>query len=275
MGVPMDHSLRLDGAPPRKAHPAPDFLDLPERTAKPRRTGLTHVLDRGLSVRALESLLETAGAHVDLLKLGWGTAYVSGGVPDKVALCRDAGVRICTGGTLLEIAVHQGRLDRFLDWLRELRIDHVEVSNGSLAMPRERKQEVIRRLAAEFIVIAEVGSKSAQPVPGEWGAEMLGDMAAGAAWVVAEGRESGTIGLFDESGAVHRELVEEIVHAVGAETIIFEAPQRAQAVWLLRHLGPNVNLGNIAPDDVVALETLRRGLRYDTVEFLPEAVRAP
>ena len=270
----MDHSLRLDGSPPRDAAPAPDFLDLPERTSKPRRTGLTHVLDRGLSVRALESLLATAGAHVDLLKLGWGTAYVSAGVRDKVALCRDAGVRISLGGTLLEIAVAQGRLDRYLDWLRELGIDHVEVSNGSLPMAPERKQEVIGRLASEFIVIAEVGSKGTQPLPGQWGAEMLGDMAAGAAWVVAEGRESGTIGLFEEDGSVHRELVEEIVRAVGAETIIFEAPQRQQAVWLLRHLGPNVNLGNIAPEDVVALETLRRGLRYDTLDLLPEPVRA-
>jgi phosphosulfolactate synthase len=271
----MDHSLRLDGLPPADRRPAPpDFLDLPERTVKPRRTGLTHVLDRGLSVRALESLLETAGDHIDLLKLGWGTAYVSGGVRDKVALCRDAGVRISPGGTLLEIAVHQGRLEPYLQWLRELGIDHVEVSNGSLPLTPERKQEVIRRLAAEFIVIAEVGSKRAQPLAGQWGAEMLSDIAAGAAWVVAEGRESGTVGLFDETGAVHRELVEEIVHAVGAETIIFEAPQRAQQVWLLRHLGPNVNLGNIAPDDVVSLETLRRGLRYDTLELLPEAVRA-
>jgi phosphosulfolactate synthase len=141
-------------------------------------------------------------------------------------------------------------------------------------MAPERKQEVIRRLASEFIVIAEVGSKGTQPVPGQWGAEMLGDMAAGAAWVVAEGRESGTIGLFEADGSVHRELVEEIVRAVGAETIIFEAPQRPQAVWLLRHLGPNVNLGNIAPEDVVALETLRRGLRYDTLEFLPTAAPA-
>ena len=270
----MDERLRLDGAPPRDASPAPGFLELPERTAKPRRTGLTHVLDRGLSVRELESLLATAGAHVDLLKLGWGTAYVSAGVRDKVALCRDAGVRISPGGTLLEIAVHQGRLERYLEWLRELGIDHVEVSNGSLPMAPERKQEVIRRLAAEFIVIAEVGSKGTQPVAGQWGAEMLNDMAAGAAWVVAEGRESGTIGLFDEHGDVHRELVEEIVHAVGAETIIFEAPQRAQCVWLLRHLGPNVNLGNIAPDDVVPLETLRRGLRYDTLDLLPVVVKA-
>jgi phosphosulfolactate synthase len=270
-----DHSLRLDGRPPvdRRRH-APDFLELPARTVKPRRTGLTHVLDRGLSVRALESLLETAGEHIDLLKLGWGTAYVSAGVRDKVALCRDAGVRLSPGGTLLEIAVQQGRLDHYLEWLRELGIDHVEVSNGSLPMAPERKQEVIRRLAAEFVVIAEVGSKGAQPVPGQWGAEMLSDMASGAAWVIAEGRESGTIGLFDEHGAIHAELVEEIVHAVGAETIIFEAPRREQQVWLLRHLGPNVNLGNIAPDDVVSLETLRRGLRYDTLELLPDAVRA-
>jgi phosphosulfolactate synthase len=274
MGSSVDHSLRLDGSPPAKAGRAPDFLDLPERTGKPRRTGLTHVLDRGMSVRALESLLATAAAHVDLLKLGWGTAYVSAGVRDKVALCRDAGVRISLGGTLLEIAVHQGRLERYLEWLRELGINHVEVSNGSLPMAPERKQEVIRRLAAEFIVIAEVGSKGEQPVPGAWGAEMLGDMAAGAAWVIAEGRESGTIGLFDESGAVHGELVEEIVHAVGVETIIFEAPRRAQQVWLLQRLGPNVNLGNVAPDDVVPLETLRRGLRYDTLELLPQPARA-
>jgi phosphosulfolactate synthase len=271
----VDHPLRLDGAPPRDASPPPDFLDLPERTEKPRRTGLTHVLDRGLSVRALESLLATAGAHVDLLKLGWGTAYVSAGVRDKVALCRDAGVRISLGGTLLEIAVAQGRLDRYLEWLRELGIDHVEVSNGSLPLARSRKAELISELAREFTVIAEVGSKGTQPVPGQWGAEMLGDMAAGAAWVVAEGRESGTIGLFEADGSVHRELVEEIVRAVGAETIIFEAPQRQQAVWLLRHLGPNVNLGNIAPEDVVALETLRRGLRYDTLELLPEASATP
>jgi phosphosulfolactate synthase len=253
---------------------APDFLDLPERTAKPRRAGITHVLDRGLSARALESLLETAGAYIDLIKLGWGTAYVSRGVRDKVAICREADIAISLGGTLLEVAYEQGRVEHYLEWLRELGIDHVEVSNGSLPMAPERKQEVIRRLANEFIVIAEVGSKGTQPVPGQWGAEMLGDMAAGAAWVVAEGRESGTIGLFEEDGSVHRELVEEIVRAVGAETIIFEAPQRQQAVWLLRHLGANVNLGNIAPEDVVALETLRRGLRYDTLELLPEAVRA-
>ena len=183
----------------------PDFLDLPERTRKPRRAGITHVLDRGMSPLALESLVETAGAHIDLIKLGWGTAYVSRGVRDKVAICRDVGISVCPGGTLLEIAVEQGSVEPYLEWLRVLGIDHIEVSNGSLPIPVEEKRALIARLAAEFTVIAEVGSKGSQPaVAADWVAEMLGDLAAGAALVIAEGRESGTVGLFDSSGAVHR-----------------------------------------------------------------------
>lgn len=263
-------SLRLDGEPPPAGpRPAPDFLALPERTAKPRRSGITHVLDRGLSPLALESLLITAGEHIDLIKLGWGTAYVSGAVADKVAICRDAGIALCPGGTLLEIAAAQDRVDEFADWLHSLAIDHVEVSNGSLPMSRERKAALISRLAGEFTVIAEVGSKSGQAVAGDWCDEMLGDLAAGAALVIAEGRESGTVGLFDASGAVHTDLVEAILHAVGHATVIFEAPQRTQQAWLLRHVGPNVNLGNIGAEDVIALETLRRGLRFDTLDLLP------
>lgn len=253
---------------------APDFLDLPERTAKPRRAGITHVLDRGLSPRALESLLETAGEHIDLIKLGWGTAYVSRGVRDKVAICREASVGISLGGTLMEIAFEQGRVEHYLEWLRELGIDHVEVSNGSLPIAAEDKRALISQLAGEFTVIAEVGSKrSLDAVAEEWVAEMLGDLAAGAALVIAEGRESGTVGLFDASGAVHTELVEAILHAVGREVVIFEAPQRSQQTWLLQHAGPNVNLGNIQPEDVIALETLRRGLRFETLDLLPSAVR--
>ena len=252
-----------------------DFLDLPERTVKPRRAGITHVLDRGMSPLALESLLATAAAHIDLIKLGWGTAYVSNGVSEKVELCRQAGVRVCPGGTLLEIAAHQGRLDRYAEWLRELGIDHVEVSNGSLPISAERKREIIAELAAEFTVIAEVGSKTSKPaVASKWVEEMLGDLAAGAVWVIGEGRESGTVGLFDATGAVHAELVEAILNAVGRETVIFEAPQRAQQAWLLRHVGANVNLGNIGAEDVIALETLRRGLRYDTLDLLPSPERA-
>jgi phosphosulfolactate synthase len=267
-------SLRLDGVPPRRSgRHAPDFLELPERTTKPRRAGITHVLDRGLSPLALESLLITAGEHIDLIKLGWGTAYVSGAVADKVAICRDSGIALCPGGTLLEIAYAQGKVDRYLEWLRSLGIDHVEVSNGSLPMAPARKAELISRLAVEFTVISEVGSKADQDaVAGDWCAEMLSDLAAGAVLVIAEGRESGTVGLFDATGAVHADLVESILRAVGHETVIFEAPQRAQQAWLLRHIGANVNLGNIGAEDVIALETLRRGLRFDTLDLLPEGV---
>src|ERR1044072_9473623 len=187
-------TLRLDGLPPVRHRP-PAFLDLPERTTKPRRAGITHVLDRGLSPLELESLLQTAGEHIDLIKLGWGTAYVTRGVADKVAICREAGVRISLGGTLLEIAVEQGQLEWDLDRIRDLDIDHVEVANGSLPMGAADKRALIRRLAGEFTVIAEVGSKGAQDANAEeWCDEMLGDLASGAAWVIAEGRESGTAG---------------------------------------------------------------------------------
>ncbi|HKH18293.1 MAG TPA: phosphosulfolactate synthase [Solirubrobacteraceae bacterium] len=273
-----DRSLRLDGVPgrpPARRRAAPSFLELPERTEKPRRAGITHVLDRGLSPRSLESLLMTAGRHIDMMKLGWGTAYVSGAVADKVAICRDAGIALCPGGTLLEIAVQQGQLDRYVDWLQDLGIDHIEVSNGSFPMSPGQKSELISQLAGEFTVIAEVGSKSAQTADGHaWCTEMLSDLASGAALVIAEGRETGTVGLFDRTGAVHRELVEQILHAVGPETVIFEAPQRSQQAWLLQHVGPNVNIGNVAAEDVIALETLRRGLRFDTLALLPHDERA-
>ena len=270
-----DRSLRLDGLPPprrRRAIP-PDFLDLPERTSKPRRAGITHVLDRGLSPLALESLLETAGEHIDLLKLGWGTAYVSHGVPRQgraVPRGRRTGL---PGRHAAGDRRRQGRLEQYVEWLRELGIDHVEVSNGSLPIALDDKRELIARLAAEFTVVAEVGSKGeAAAVAEEWVEEMLGDVAAGAVWVIGEGRESGTVGLFDANGAVHADLVDAIVRALGPATVIFEAPQRSQQVWLLQHVGPNVNLGNVHAEDVIALETLRRGLRYDTLDLLPSAV---
>jgi phosphosulfolactate synthase len=270
-------SLRLDGTPPmRSERHTPRFLELPERTGKPRRAGITHVLDRGLSPFGLESLLITAGEHIDLIKLGWGTAYVSGAVADKVAICRDSGIALCPGGTLLEVAVAQGKVDEYVGWLHDLGIDHVEVSNGSLPMAPERKAELIARLAGEFTVISEVGSKSGENADARaWCDEMLRDLAAGAVLVIAEGRESGTVGLFDAAGEVHKDLVEAILRAGGHETVIFEAPQRAQQAWLLRHVDPNVNLGNIGCEDVIALETLRRGLRYDTLDLLPQGSSSP
>jgi phosphosulfolactate synthase len=247
----------------------PGFLSLPERTTKPRATGLTHVIDKGLSPVELRSLIETAGSYIDFLKLGWGTGYVANGVKAKVATCQAAGVHTCLGGTLFEIAVHQGRLAEYVRWLHRLDIDHVEVSDGALDMPVERKQALIRTLAKEFRVIAEVGSKdpTRAVVAAEWAAEMVGDLEAGASLLIAEARESGTVGLYRADGEVREDVVEAIIEVLPAGKIVFEAPRKEQQAWFIRRLGPNANLGNVQPHDALALETLRLGLRADTLDL--------
>lgn len=249
----------------------PGFLALPERSAKPRITGLTHVLDKGLSLVQLQSLIETGGTSIDFIKLGWGTAYVSNGVKAKVAMCRGAGINLCLGGTLFEIAVRQGRLLAYVRWLHRLGIKHIEVSNGAVDLPVQRKRALIRTLSAELRVIAEVGSKdSSRPViAAEWVEEMAGDLEAGASLLIAEGRESGTVGLYHADGEVREELVEAITEALPAGRVLFEAPRKEQQAWLIRRIGSNVNLGNIPPAEVLALETLRLGLRADTLDLLP------
>jgi phosphosulfolactate synthase len=249
----------------------PGFLSLPERTPKPRISGFTHVLDKGLSLVEMQSLIETAGAHIDFIKLGWGTAYVSNGVKAKVALCQQAGIHLCLGGTLFEIAVHQGRVDEYAHWLHRLGIKHVEISNGAIDMGSPRKRELIRMLAKEFRVISEVGSKDPSRAvrASEWVAEMTGDLEAGASMLIAEARESGVVGLYREDGSVREDLVEAIHDALPVSRIVFEAPRKEQQAWFIRQLGANVNLGNIAPGEVLALETLRLGLRADTLDLLP------
>ncbi|MGH8930302.1 MAG: phosphosulfolactate synthase [Egibacteraceae bacterium] len=249
----------------------PGFLTLPERTAKPRITGFTHVLDKGLSLVELRSLIETAGSSIDYIKLGWGTAYVSNGVKAKVATCQSAGINLCLGGTLFEIAVHQDRLGDYVRWLHRLGIKHIEVSNGALDLPIARKRALIRGLSQEFKVISEVGSKDSSQavVAGAWAEEMVGDLDAGASLLIAEGRESGTVGLYQADGQVREDLVEAITEAVPAGRIVFEAPRKDQQSWFIRRVGPNVNLGNIPPTEVLPLETLRLGLRADTLDLLP------
>jgi phosphosulfolactate synthase len=251
----------------------PGFLTLPDRAAKPRSRGFTHVLDKGLSLVALESLVETAGPYIDFVKLGWGTAYVSGGVKAKVAVCQEAGINVCLGGTLFEIVAQQQRVDDYVRWMHRLGLEYVEVSNGALGMPTERKHAFIRELSGEFRVISEVGSKDpAQPVvAADWASEMAADLACGSSLVIAEGRESGTVGLYGAGGEVHSDLVAAIREAVPIESVIFEAPRKDQQAWLIRCMGADVSLGNIAPEEVLALETLRRGLRGDTVDLLPAA----
>ena len=248
------------------------FLDLPERSAKPREQGLTHVLDRGLSVAEVDGLVEVAGHAVDVVKLGWGTALATANLEPKLARYRAHDVPVVLGGTLTELALGQGRVDGLIAWLRELGLRHVEVSDGTLDIPREQKLELIERLAREFVVLSEVGSKDAERImaPYVWVEQIQAELAAGAWKVVTEARESGNAGIYRKDGEVRMGLIDEIAHAVDPERLLFEAPRKEQQVWFLRRFGAEVNLGNIAPDDVLSLETLRLGLRSDTVAAPPD-----
>jgi phosphosulfolactate synthase len=244
------------------------FLDLPERSAKPRDRGLTHVLDKGLSIAGVDGLMEVAGDAVDIVKLGWGTALVTGNLAAKLARYRAHDVPVVLGGTLTEIALRDGRVDGLIAWCKELGIGHVEVSDGTIDLTAERKRELVARLAREFTVFSEVGSKDDERImaPYRWVQEIEAELEAGAWKVIAEARESGTAGIFRPDGEVRMGLIDEIAHAIDPAQMIFEAPQRAQQVWFIRRFGSEVNLGNIAPDDVLSLETLRLGLRSDTME---------
>jgi len=249
------------------------FLELPERAAKPRERGITHVLDRGLSLAQVDSLVEVAGASVDIVKLGWGTAVVSANLLPKLARYRDHGLTVVLGGTLTEVALRQGRIDGLIAWLRELRIAHVEVSDGMITLPPGEKLALIERLAKEFTVLSEVGSKDAQAImaPYRWVAEIEAELAAGAWKVIAEARESGNAGIYRPDGEVRMGLIDEIAHAIDPDRLIFEAPRKAQQAFFLHRFGSNCNLGNIAPGDVLSLETLRLGLRADTFDLGPAA----
>lgn len=250
----------------------PGFLDLPERSAKPRATGLTSVLDRGLSTQEVDAMVEVAGASVDLVKLGWGTALVTGNLTAKLDRYRAHGIPVTFGGTLTEAAIRDDRLDAYTAWLRELGITHVEVSDGTIDLPAERKHEIIRALVGEgFTVLSEVGSKDAQEImaPYRWVELIAAELEAGAWKVIAESRESGTAGIYRADGEVRMGLIDEIAHAIPVERLLFEAPQKDQQVFFLQRFGHEVNLGNIAPADVLSLETLRLGLRSDTMPAEP------
>jgi phosphosulfolactate synthase len=246
--------------------PVADFLDLVARPARPRTAGLTHVLDPGIGPGALADVLAGAGHLIDIWKVGWGTAYVDATLDAKVAGLSAAGIDLCLGGTMLEIAWAQGHTERCLAWAKDAGFTLVEVSRGTVPMTLAEKSALITRAARDFAVLAEVGSKA----PGEmhparhWPVECSSDLDAGASLVVTEGRQSGTVGTFDEQGRVRPEVVESVVAAVGVDRVVFEAPLSSQQAWFVRRFGPEVNIGNVVPGDVLSVETLRLGLRSDT-----------
>jgi phosphosulfolactate synthase len=213
-------------------------------------------------------MLEVVGDSVDIVKLGWGTALVTANLKPKLELFSAHGIPVVLGGTLTEVAIRQGRVDGLVAWLRELGLRHVEISDGTITLEADVKRDLIQRLSKEFIVLAEVGSKDADFImaPYIWVEQIERDLAAGAWKVIAEARESGTAGIYRADGEVRTGLIDEIAHAIDPDLLIFDAPQQQQQVWLLKRFGTECSLGNIAPADVLSLETLRLGLRSDTVE---------
>jgi phosphosulfolactate synthase len=245
----------------------PDFLDLPERPPKPRSVGITHVIDPGLSAREAEGIMESVAEYVDLVRLGWGSAYRTRELHRKLAIYRAHGVPPMLGGTMTELAWLQGKVDALRRWLDDLGIEHVEVSSGVVPMPSGEKAELIATLARDRTVFAEVGEKDPRALmaPYRWVALIREALEAGAAQVVCEGRADGSAGVFRPDGEVRTGLIDEVVHEIEIERLIFEAPQRHQQIWFIERYGPDVNFGNIDPHDVVSLETLRVGLRADTL----------
>ena len=246
----------------------PDFLDLPERPAKPREEGVTHVIDTGLSTVEAEGLMSMAADYVDLVRLGWGTAYVTPNLARKLEVLREKPVVI--GGTFFEVVYAKDELDAYKRWLGELGLTHVEISDGTVEIPRDRKLELIADFARDFTVLSEVGSKdsSVEYTADEWVRWLNEELAAGAWKVITEAREGGTAGIFDSGGGMRTELIGEIAERVGPANVVFEAPSKAAQVWFVRQFGPSVNLGNIPPEEVIPLETLRLGLRGDTLKQL-------
>lgn len=243
--------------------------NMPERSQKPRNGGLCMVMDKGLSIREVEDFLEVASSYTDIVKLGFGTGILTPKLDVKLKLYRDAGIPVYFGGTLFEAFLMRNQLDDYLRLLEKTRVTYVEVSDGSLELPHDEKCEIIADLANNYTVLSEVGSKDADKIipPYEWIEQMQTELAAGAWKVIGEARESGTVGIFRNTGEVRSGLVAEIIRKIPINDIIWEAPQKAQQVWFMQLYGSDVNLGNIAPNEVIPLETLRLGLRGDSFHF--------
>lgn len=250
--------------------------DLPERSVKPRKTGVTMVMDKGISLRQAQDFIDTSAEYVDFVKLGFGTSVLTKNVKEKVKMYKNAGMKVYVGGTLFEAFVVRNKFDDYLKYINDLGCDSAEVSDGSIELDHEKKCEYISTLAKNFTVLSEVGSKEEGVIihPARWIKMMQSELDAGSDKVIAEARESGTVGIFHKNGSAHTLLIHRIVNKVKLENIIWETPQKSQQVYFLKLFGANVNVGNIGVDDVIPLETLRLGLRGDTFfTFLPEEMR--
>jgi phosphosulfolactate synthase len=249
---------------------------LPERPDKPRKTGLTMVMDKGLGIKQAEQFIEASGDLVDIVKLGFGTSVVSKNTDAKIKLYKEAGFRVYLGGTLFEAFIIRDMLDDYMRFVDKLKLDHVEVSDGSINMEHDEKCEYIRKLAKKYTVLSEVGSKEEGIIihPNKWTSMMLKELEAGSWKVIAEARESGNVGIYHRNGQAHSMLINKIIAKVKPDNILWEAPQKTQQIYFIKLFGANVNLGNIAVDDVIPLETLRLGLRGDTFfNFLPKKLQ--
>ncbi len=243
-----------------------NLTQLPARTIKPRTHGLTMVMDKGLSLEEARNFLSVAAPYVDVLKLGFGTSFVTPGLREKIELYQSYDIPVYFGGTLFEAFLIRNQLDEYIKVIKDYGISYMEVSDGSITIPHAEKCGYIEKLAKIGLVLSEVGSKDAEHIipPYKWIELMSAELSAGATYVIAEARESGNVGIYRGSGEVREGLVQEILTQIPAEKIIWEAPQKAQQLYFLELIGCNANLGNLAPHEIIALEAMRIGLRGDT-----------
>ena len=249
---------------------------IPDRPQKPRDSGITMVMDKGLSIREAEDFMSVGSVYTDYVKLGFGTSLITPGFEKKIAIYKKAGAIPYFGGTLFEAFIVRNMFKEFVDFLDKNEIEMVEVSDGSFDIEHKRKLEYISKLTERGTVISEVGSKKKNVVysPEEWVAMMKSELGAGSVKVIAEARESGTTGIYNEDGSINNKIICGIAEHVKLENVIWEAPLKSQQTWFIKNFGANVNLGNIAPHEIIPLESLRLGLRGDTFfQFLPEELK--
>ena len=255
-----------------------NLCNLPEREIKPRKIGITMVMDKGISLRQAQDFIDTSSDFVDFVKLGFGTSLISKNVKEKIKPYQKANLKVYVGGTLFEAFVIRNKFEDYIKYISDLGIDSAEVSDGSIEIDHEKKCEYIFKLSKEFMVLSEVGSKEEGVIihPSRWIKMMENELKAGSFKVIAEARESGNVGIYHKNGSAHTLLINRIVNKIKIENIIWETPLKSQQVYFLKLFGSNVNVGNISIDDVIPLETLRLGLRGDTFfTFLPESINKP